>query len=182
MSQKNYNIEIIHTLLRSENHIRGLAKILKTNQTTISRKTKELAGYNVVDFKEQGKNKIAFLKKTLEAKQYACIAELYKAIEIIKRYPLLRRIFTEIKRDNEIHLAALFGSYAKGIAKDKSDIDIYIDATKKEIKERIELLDSSINVKIGRYNKESPLIKEIEKNHIIIKGVEAYYEKSKFFD
>lgn len=30
------------------------------------------------------------------------------------------------------------------------------------------------------YNKESLLIKEIERNHVIIKGIEIYYEKINF--
>jgi hypothetical protein len=68
------------------------------------------------------------------------------------------------------------------LAKKDSDIDIYIDTKDSKIKEDIEHIDSKINVKIGNYNKDSTLIKEIEKNHVIIKGIEEYYEKSKFFE
>ena len=39
-------------------------------------------------------------------------------------------------------------------------------------------IDSRLSVKIGRYDKESLLIKEIQKSHIVIKGVEEYYEKT----
>ena len=52
MSQKDYNIKIINALLKSENHIRGLARLLNTNQTTIARKVKELYENNIVDFKQ----------------------------------------------------------------------------------------------------------------------------------
>ena len=61
-------------------------------------------------------------------------------------------------------------------------MDIYIDTKNSRLKDDIELIDSKISVKIGDYNKDSLLIKEIEKNHVIIKGVEIYYEKNKFFD
>lgn len=81
----------------------------------------------------------------------------------------------------KIDLAILFGSYVKGIAHKDSDIDIYIDTRNNKLKEEVELIDSKISVKIGSYNQESILIKEIEKNHMIIKGVERYYEKNKFF-
>ena len=182
MSQNNYNIRIVEALLKSENHIRGLAKLLNTNQTTIARKVQELYKNNIVDFKQEGKNKVVFLKKSLEAKQYAYHVETQKLLEILKRYPHLRRIIELIKKNEKISLAILFGSYAKGIAKKESDVDIYLDTTNRKLKEEIELINSNLNVKIGEYNKDSLLIKEIEKNHVIVKGIEIYYEKNKFFD
>jgi len=59
---------------------------------------------------------------------------------------------------------------------------LYIDTKDNNIKKEVELLDSKVTVKIGDYNKDSLLIKEIEKNHCILKGVEMFYEKNKFFD
>ena len=182
MSQNNYNINIAEALLKSENHIRGLAKLLKTNPTTIARKVQELHKNNIFDFKQEGKNKVVFLKKSLEARQYAYNVETQKLLETLKKNPYLRRVIELIKKNKKISLAILFGSYAKDLAKKESDIDIYIDSTDKNLKEEIELIDSKINVKIGKYDKESLLIKEIEKNHVIIKGIELYYEKNKFFD
>ena len=181
MSQNSYNIKIVEALLKNEAHVRGLANVLHTNQTTIARKAKELYKNNIIDCRQEGKNKVLFLRKTLEAKQYSYIAEIYKLLEAVKKYPNLRRIIDKIKENNKIDLAILFGSYAKGIANKDSDIDVYIDTKDSKLKEEIELIDTKIIVKIGRYNKESILIKEIEKNHIIIKGFERYYEKNKFF-
>ena len=182
MSQNNYNVKIVESLLKSENHIRGLAKLIGTNQTTIARKVYDLYRENIVDFKQEGKNKVVYLKKTLEAKQYVNFVEIYKLLEILKKYPRLRKIIEEIKKNQKISLAILFGSYAKGTASKESDIDIYIDTTNNKIKEEVELIDSKVSVKIGDYDKNSLLIKEIEKNHIVIKGVELYYEKNKLFD
>ena len=182
MSQYNYNIRIVECLLRSENHIRGLAKALNTNQTTIARKVMELYEDNIVDFKQEGKNKIVFLRKTLEAKQYTYHVETQKLLETLKKYPLLRTIIERIKKDDRISLAILFGSYAKGNAKKESDIDIYVDTSERRLKEDVEAINSKISVKIGKYDKESLLIKEIERNHVIIKGMETFYEKNKFFD
>lgn len=182
MSQNDYNIKIIESLFKSGNHIRGLARMLKTNQTTIARKVHELYRNNILDFKQEGRNKVFFLKKTLEAKQYAYLVEAHKLLEILKKYPCLRRIIELIRKNQKISLAILFGSYAKGIAAKGSDIDIYIDAKDAKLKEEVEQIDSKISVKIGSYDKDSLLIKEIEKNHVIIKGTELYYEKNKFFD
>lgn len=182
MSQNNYKLKIVESLLHSENHIRGLAKSLHTNQTMIARKVQELAQENIVDFRQEGRNKVVFIKKTLEGKQYVFAVEAARLVDAVQKYPGLRRIIEPIKKNSTITLAMLFGSYAKGSANKNSDIDIYIDTTDRRLKEEIELLDSRINVKIGEYQKASLLIKEIEKNHVIIKGVELFYEKNKFFD
>lgn len=181
MSQKDYSVAIVENLLRKPNHIRGVAKELGTNQTTVARKMKQLYDGNIVDFRHEGRNKVFALKGTLEAKQQACIAELHKAVESVKKYPRLRVVFEKIRSNSRISLAVLFGSYAKGIAGKDSDIDIYIDTDDRSIKKDVELVDSRISVKIGKYDRNSLLIKEIGKNHVIIKGVEEYYEKSGFF-
>ena len=182
MSQNNYNTRIVGALLKAENHIRGLAKLLGTNQTTIARKVHELSKENILDFKQEGRNKVFFLKKTLEAKQYAYLVETQKLIETLKKYPALRRVIETIKKNEKVSLAILFGSYAKGSANKESDIDIYIETTESKLKGEVESIDSKISVKTGKYNRDSLLIKEIEKNHAIIKGIERYYEKNKFFD
>ena len=181
MSQKDYKIAIVENLLTRENHLRGIAKALQTNQTTISRKIKELYEGNVVDYRMMGKNKVFFLKKNIEAKQMACLAELHKVLVAITKYPRLRIVVEKIRQNPTINLAVLFGSYAKGTAHKDSDIDIYIETTDRKIKEEVSHIDSKLSVKIGLYNLQDLLIKEIEKNHIVLKGVEEYYEKYSFF-
>ena len=180
MSQNYYKIKIMESLLKKENHIRGLAKELNTNQTTIARKINELFNKNVVDYKKEGRNKVYFLKKTLEALQFALITEHYKLLEILKEYPYLRKIIQEIIQNRKINLAILFGSYARKTATKESDIDIYIETINKDVKREIEEIDSRGSVKIGKFDRKGLLIKEIEKEHVIIKGVELYYEKINF--
>jgi len=50
------------------------------------------------------------------------------------------------------------------------------------VKEEIASVHSKIKVKIGEFDLGSPLIKEIVKNHVILRGVEEFYEKIGFFD
>lgn len=177
MEQKDYKIKIIEELLKNESHIRGMAVKLGTNHTTIARKVKELEKENVVDFRKVGKNKIYKLKKNIESRAYFIITEANKLLRLLERYPLLRFIISTIQNNNKISMALLFGSYAKQNAKKESDIDIYIESKNKKIKDELSHLDARLSVKIGKYNKENELIKEIEKNHVIIKGIERYYEK-----
>lgn len=182
MEQKDYKLEIVNRLLNNEDHIRELAKKLSTNHMTILRRIKELEKENVVDYKEEGKNKVYFLKKTIEAKSYVFKTENYKLLKLLEKYPRLRNIIEKIQKDRRIKLAILFGSYAKGIAKQDSDIDIYIETQNRKLKQEIQMIDSRLSIKIGKYDKSSLLIKEIEKNHVMIRGVEEYYEKNKFFE
>lgn len=181
MEHKNYKYEIIEFLLRKKGYVRELAKIIGISHMTISRKMKELLKENVVDFSREGKNKVYFLKKTIEAKTYAYITENYKLLKLIEKYPDLRRILEKIQKDKRINMAIMFGSYAKGKAKERSDIDIFIETKNQKIKEEIQDIDSRVSVKIGEY-KKGDLFKEIDKNHVIIKGVKEYYEKNGFFE
>ena len=48
------------------------------------------------------------------------------------------------------------------------------------MKKDLERLSSSLSIKIGTYNRDNPFIKEIEKEHVIIKGVETFYGYSGF--
>ncbi len=174
----DYRFEVINELLKEKNHIRNLAKNLKTNHMTILRRIKELFDLNVVDYKEEGKNKVYFLKDTIEAKTTINMAGNYKLLKIITKYPNLRRIIEKLQENKQIHLAVLFGSYAKEIPKKESDIDVYIETISQDLKKELEKIDSKLSIKIGKYNKDNPVIKEIKKNHVIIKGIERYYEIS----
>jgi len=177
MEQKDYNLEIVGLLANEENHSREISRILKTNHMTVNRKLLDLLDNNVVDFKTVGKNKVFFLKKTIEARMLLLSSEQYKLIKILKKYPELRKIVDEVQGNKEISLAILFGSYAKDSADKNSDIDVYIKTNDEKIKKQIELINSKLSVKIGNLNEDSLLTKEIKKNKIIIKGFEIYYEK-----
>ena len=176
MEQKNYKLEIIGLLMKCENHSREIARILEINHMTINRKIEELLKENVVDFKIMGKNKVFFLKQTIEARMYLLFSEQYKLIKILKKYPELRKIVGKIQQTKKISLAILFGSYAKGIANRNSDIDIYIKTKNKKIKKDLEIINSKLSIKIGILHEKNLLTKEIKKNGIIIKGFEKYYE------
>jgi len=62
MSQINYNI--FQELEKQDNHIRGLAKALRTNQTTIARKATELEKQNIL---QQEEKRIEEKEKKIEA-------------------------------------------------------------------------------------------------------------------
>jgi Nucleotidyltransferase domain. len=184
MVQKRDKMElaIIGLLLQKQNHVRGIAKKLNESHSTISRKLDNLKRENVIDSRREGKNKIFFLKKNIISQSYIIQAESHKLIKLLIRHPELGIIFEEILEKTDEKLIVLFGSYAKGLAKRDSDIDIYIETKSRNLKKVIESIHPKINVKIGTFDTKSPLIKEIIKDHIIIRGIEVFYEKKQFFE
>lgn len=176
------DLEIILLLLKGENHLRGIAKELGEPHSTVLRKLDGLVKEKVLDYTKKGKNKVFFLKGNLETKNYVFNAERYKLIKLLKLYPEMGIIIEEVLKNTKEDLVVLFGSYAKFAAKKDSDIDLYVETRSKEEKENIEATHSKIKVKTGDFDLSSELIKEIMKNHIILKGVEEFYEKTRLFE
>lgn len=176
-NKDNLELEIILTLLKNKTHLREIARIINKSHSTVLRKINKLLKENILDYEKQGKNKIFFIKNNLKSKNYIYSAEIHKLNKLLKKYPELTIIFEEIKKNFKKGMIILFGSYAKETPKKNSDIDIYLETKNKNIKEKIQEINSKINVKIGEFNTNSLLIKEIIKNHIIIKGLEEFYER-----
>jgi len=117
-----------------------------------------------------------FLKKNITSRNYIIQAEVHKLTTLVRHYPELSVILEEIVQKTDEKLIVLFGSYAKGLAKKDSDIDIYIETKDRKVKKNVEEIYSKINVKIGTFDPKSPLIKEIIKDHVIVKGIERFYD------
>ena len=181
-NKNNIELEVILELIKNKSHLREIARSLDQSHSTILRKINELIKENILDFKQEGKNKVFFIKNNLKAKNYIYSAEIYKLSKLLKKYPELSIILEDIKKNTKKEIVILFGSYAKGNPKPSSDMDIYIETKNRNIKKDIEIINTKINVKLGRFDISSLLIKEIIKNHVIIRGVEEFYEKNKFFE
>ncbi len=177
MEHINYKLEIVNILAGGRNHIRGIAKSLKTNHMTIFRKIRDLEKENVVDFVIEGRNKVYFLKDSPEARQYFLMSENHKLVNVLLKHPFLREIVFKIQKNKRIKFACIFGSYAKGTEMRRSDVDIYLDSDAISAKKEYSKLDSKFSIKLGRWDAKNYLIKEIIKNHILIKGGEIYYER-----
>jgi len=176
--EQNLINEIVALLLKEDLHPRAIAEKLSSNHATVLRKLRDLENENVVDFRVEGKNKTYTIKRSLEARNAAMIAELYKQSSIISRYPVLRGIFQTVHEMPEVPLALLFGSYAKGLATKESDIDIFIETTDTAIKKQLEQKHSLLSVKTGRFDANDLLVREIIKDHVIIRGVEVYFDRT----
>jgi len=181
-NRNNLELEIILVLIKNKTHLREIARILKESHSTVLRKINDFVKENVLDYKKEGKNKVFFIKNNLKARNRVYSAEIYKLSKLLEKHPELNIIFWDIRKNFKKGMIILFGSYAKGIPKKASDIDVYMETTDKKTKNTIEDLNSRINVKIGKFDVNSLLVREIIKNHVIIGGVEDFYEKNKFFE
>ncbi|MDO8509224.1 MAG: nucleotidyltransferase domain-containing protein [Nanoarchaeota archaeon] len=180
-NKNNLELEIILILLKNKSHLREIARALNESHSTIHRKINELLKENVLDYKREGKNKIFFIKNNLKAKNYVYSAEIHKLNSLLKKHPELSIILEDIKKYFSKGMIILFGSYAKGIPKKDSDIDIYLETNDDSLKNKMKETNSKLSIKIGKFDTKSLLVKEIIKNHIIIRGVEDFYEKVEFF-
>lgn len=181
MFQKWNKLEIVLELLKQSVHLRKLVELTNIPLATLSREIEQMIQENVLDYQFAGRNKSIKIKNTLAAREYVYLAEHYKLLKLIEKYPNLSIIIPEILSKNKAPLMVIFGSYARFNAGKESDIDIYIETKDSKIKKNIEAINSRLSVKFGKFNLDSLLIKEIVKNHIIIVGVERFYEKYSFF-
>lgn len=178
---QNLTNEILCIILKGPLHTRGIADALGTSHATVLRKLRILVDENVVDFTIEGKNKVYYLKKNIEGGNAALTAELYKLSRLVSQYPLLRGMLQAVMAERGVKLALIFGSYAKGTAHQESDIDLFIETDDRDVKKRLEGQYSTLSVKIGRFDTDHPLVREIIKDHIIVKGGEEFFEKTRFF-
>ena len=181
-NKTNMDLEIILVLIRERDHLRGIARKLNESHSTVMRKINELAKENVVDYRMEGKNKIFSIKNNLQARNYIYSAERYKLAKLLKKYNHLSVIFDDVLENVNTRIIVLFGSYAKLSAKPGSDIDIYVETADEKIRQKLHGINSRIRAKAGRFDANSLLIKEIIKNHVILRGIEDFYEKSRFFE
>lgn len=175
MERKDYKLEIVGALIGNSFHARELARRFGINHMMLNRKFGELVLENVVDYRMEGRNKVYFMKDSVEARAYIFMAESYKLVRLLRMYPSLRRIVDSIVKDKRLGFVVLFGSYAKGLAKRSSDIDIFVETGNRNLKRELEKLNFSLNVKIGKFDGKSLLGREILRNHIVLKGVERLY-------
>lgn len=177
--EQDLTMEIVLLLIDSDSHPRRISKELGVPHTTIIRKLRNLSDANAIDFREEGKNKVYFLEDTLEARTCIISAEVYRFARTLDSYPRLRAVFNSVIRDDRIRLAILFGSYARGAPTFRSDIDVFVETEDRQVKLDLEKIQSRVSVKIGPFDRSKDLVKEIEKNHVIIKGFEDYVSKTR---
>lgn len=157
---------------------REIAKKLGMNQKTASNILKNLEKENVIKFSVEGRNKYYFLNKF---NQY--VVDIIKSIEIgrkilfLKKYKKFHELFEKLQQRSQ-GILVVFGSYAKFTSSEKSDLDLFVKGSISDIGDLEELYNIKINiVKSGKgFDRNEHFVREIIKNHIVLKGVEDFVE------
>ncbi len=164
-----------------EYYIREVQRLLGISPRTAQLILDDLEKKTVLESDTRGKIRVYRIKKSESAKNYLLFTEQYKKILFVKTRPLIREIISKIIPFID-GIGVIFGSYAKGIEKKDSDLDIFVigKCDLKEVKKisKIYGIDASIKLypaKVFEKDMERDiLIKEVMLDHIIILKLEKF--------
>jgi len=168
----------------TEYYIREVEKLLEVSSRTALVTLAKLEKKGVLESKTKGKIKTYTIKKSSLSREYLLLTEQYKKIRFLEKNHLVKEVLE--KADECMQgIVLVFGSYAKGIQKEGSDLDLFIVGTydEKKIKEAGKKYGLDINVKsypIDIFEKEMRadiLLKEVIENHILIKDAEGFVRR-----
>ncbi|MFH1522079.1 MAG: nucleotidyltransferase domain-containing protein [archaeon] len=167
-----------------EYYIREVKKLLKISPRTAQLILEDLENKGIVESKTRGKIKTYKIKISEFTKRYFVFVEQYKTIAFLEKNLMIKEIVKKIT-PNIKGIGIIFGSYAKGIEKKESDLDIFVAGNydEEEIKRVSKNLGIEISVKcypIKTFEKninKDILLKEILKNHIVFVDVEQFIQK-----
>lgn len=163
-------------------YIRAVQKKLNISPRTAQLILEDLEKKAILFSKTKGKIKEYELnRKSPSCRNYMILVENYKQILFFGTHSLLQEASGKICKVCK-GIVILFGSYAKGIEKKESDVDIFIigKCNIDAIKEYMNLYSIPISPKIYSFQAFQKkkyadfLIKEVLEHHIILKGVEDY--------
>ena len=156
-----------------------IAKENSLNQKTVSNILKSLEKENILKFKTEGKNKIYSLNRDeIENKEILKIIEIEKKKDFLKKNMKFKSLFSKLEQISK-GILIIFGSYAKGINKIGSDLDILIMGNIQDIDKLEESFGIEINVinmKKNKFDLKENFVKEIVRNHIVLKNVEDFVD------
>ncbi len=163
--------------------IRQLSKLIKADYRITHTAVQRLIKKGLLKTKSIGNSKLC--ERTNKFSIELIQAEEEKIQSLPKNIQQLRKEILEVKEI--FFIALLFGSYAKGTANKNSDIDLLFIANKgfeEKIKEILNILPMKIHTifltekefrKLSDEKGEN-LINEVNKNSIVLYGIEQYYK------
>ncbi len=162
-------------------HIREVEKLLMISPRTAQLVLEALEHKGIIASTTKGKTKDYLLKRSTSCQRYMFFAEQYKAITFFEKKLMIKEIIDKISPLIS-GIGIIFGSYAKGIEKKHSDLDVFI-AGKCDvpgIRKVSELYGVDVSVKcypLRTFEKNvgnDVLLKEILKNHVVFLGLEQF--------
>lgn len=165
-------------------YIREVEKLLNVSSRTALVTLAKLEKNGLLSSTTRGKIKIYTINKSILAREFFVLTEQYKRIQFFNTNHAIKEIL-EKTDDSFQGIVVIFGSYAKGIQKEDSDLDLFIVGTvdQKKVIDIGNTYGIDINIKsypLTIFEKELQddiLLKEIVENHILIKDAEEFVRK-----
>ncbi len=168
-------------------HVRELSRALKAGMPTVAHHIKSLEKEKLIFRKKEGRN----VKLYLNYRSDSIIPNLY-AVEYARLNELSGKVGNSIfefirQLANKPLLTILFGSYAKGMHTERSDIDVFLvfnNVDREDVESKIKLVKYKYGVEISPvyvtfsefrqkfFNETDKFMQEIKQNRIIIQGIE----------
>ena len=188
MKEKYYNKNILEILslytsdYSARFHLRKISNLIGKDTKTTSLNLNRLEKIRVLNSEKIGKHKEFSLNtKNRLTKYFLIMSEIYRTVEFLRKNFKIRKI-AELVTDR-VEVAVIFGSYAKGLATDDSDLDLII--VNGNLNEIVNDIENLYGIKISpkyfskrefirsQKNKDSFFI-EILNSHIILNGFDFF--------
>ncbi len=180
----NETTEILKLLMNNREEtfsIRKISQLRDINYKSAYMALKFLAKNKIVDLKKVGNTIICTFNNNFD--DFVFKAEYLRREDLFKNkdFLIIHKRLSELKFP---FIALLFGSYAKGTAKNHSDMDLMtIGGNEEEIQTAISLLPDKIHLTQISYesfirmvkSKDMSVVSEALKKNIILTGIEEYY-------
>ncbi len=164
-----------------EFYIREVEKLLHISSRTALVTLDKLEKKGILKSKTRGKIKTYQINKTVLSREYFVLVEQYKKILFLEKNHLIKEIIEKL--DDVLEgVALIFGSYAKGIQGENSDLDLFIVG--KHDNDKIQNVGRKYGIEINIKNypmkifkreiNKDILLKEIAENHILINNSEGF--------
>lgn len=186
-------IKFFLTHMNEQFAIREISRETKIDYKLIHLTVQKLAQKNVLLKKRQANIDLCSLNLKGDITPIY-FAEMLRAKEFLNKHSELKLFFEDIKKNTRtmFYSLVIFGSFAKGTETNHSDIDLLVITTTKATGEEIERVISSAasflkrkvqtilldekEFKSSLKEKNITVATEAFKNHLIISGVEAFYQ------
>ncbi len=168
-----------------EMYIREVSRCLPISRGTAQTALEYLEAKQVLRSATRGRTRLFSLRRGDHARDFCTLAEVYRRICLREEEPFITGVLSRIVPLIE-GSGAVFGSHAEGTADEESDLDLFVAGGCRV--EEIERIGKTYGLPIhltvyprevfDRDLRTDPFLREVLRNHVLIKGTEHFVEKA----
>ena len=166
-------------------YIGEAARLLPISRGTAQAVLEYLEAKQVLRSATGGRARLFSLRRGDHARDFCTLAEVYRRICLWEEEPFIAGVLSRIIPHID-GSGAVFGSRAKGTADEESDLDLFVAGECRV--EEVERIEKTYGLPIHLtvyplevFNRDlhtDPFLREVLRNHVLIKGTERFVEKA----